>query len=524
MHSKAISSPAWPADLAPRRGILVLQGYGLDVRVWRGRLRVADGIGADRREAIVHRATGGLRRLVVLGHTGTVTLDAIRWLADVGAGYLQIDADGRVLASFGPQGTDRPHLRRSQASALDTALGDGIARRLVAEKIAAQAETLAAVDRLANVTDVTVRSMRVAADALHVAVGRDEIRRTEAAAAAAYWSAWSAVTVRFAGRDPGVVPEHWRIVGGRSSALTGAPRVATNPANALLNYLYALLEGEAAIAARIVGLDPGLGVLHADLDSRDSLASDLMEPIRPRVDRFVLDLLAERSFATADFHETRQGSCRITSDLARELAATSPVWGRLVGRVAEDVARLLTDPNRSAPPTPITGRRRAAARPSGPRPRLAKAFVATVPPRCTSCGQPTAGRRQTCSDGCARDAADDNSKSFAAAGAVRLAELRDAGFQRDLGPAARRRIGTRASELLRAAREWQRTHAWPDDMRVFCREILPLLHGATAREIAFVTGLSIGYCRRVKSGVVTPHPMWWESLRALADERLPTGA
>lgn len=39
------------------------------------------------------------------------------------------------------------------------------------------------------------------------------------------------------------------------------------------------------MAARVVGLDPGMGVLHADQPNRDSLAADLMEPIRPLVDR-----------------------------------------------------------------------------------------------------------------------------------------------------------------------------------------------------------------------------------------------
>ena len=66
----------------------------VDIRVWRGRLRVRDGIGHNRREALVHRATGHLRRLVVLGHTGSISLEAICWLADVGASYLQLDADG----------------------------------------------------------------------------------------------------------------------------------------------------------------------------------------------------------------------------------------------------------------------------------------------------------------------------------------------------------------------------------------------------------------------------------------------
>ena len=43
MRAQAIDSlAAWPADLIPPRGVLVLSGYGLDIRVWRGRLRVID--------------------------------------------------------------------------------------------------------------------------------------------------------------------------------------------------------------------------------------------------------------------------------------------------------------------------------------------------------------------------------------------------------------------------------------------------------------------------------------------------
>jgi len=48
-----------------------------------------------------------------------------------------------------------------------------------------------------------------------------------------------------------------------------------------LNYLYALLEAEARLAAATLGLDPGLGVLHVDTQARDSLACDLMEAARP---------------------------------------------------------------------------------------------------------------------------------------------------------------------------------------------------------------------------------------------------
>ena len=61
------------------------------------------------------------------------------------------------------------------------------------------------------------------------------------------------------------------------SPLTGSPRLAANPPNAILNFLDALLESEARLAAAALGLDPCMGVLHVDTTARDSLACDLME-------------------------------------------------------------------------------------------------------------------------------------------------------------------------------------------------------------------------------------------------------
>jgi CRISPR associated protein Cas1/Short repeat of unknown function (DUF308) len=79
--------------------------------------------------------------------------------------------------------------------------------------------------------------------------------------------------------------EHWLTFGKRYSLLSKpSPRRAVNPANAILNYLYAIIEAEAQIAALRMGLDPGLGLLHADQRTRNSLPCDSMEPVRPRID------------------------------------------------------------------------------------------------------------------------------------------------------------------------------------------------------------------------------------------------
>ena len=256
MQPQPIDSPDRPpaAPVAVTNGVLVLSGYGLDIRVERGQLQVRDGIGRHRREGRIHRATSRLRRLVVLGHTGAITLDAIRWLADIGAGYLQIDQDGRVLAAFGPQGTGRPMLRRAQALALDAPIGIEIARELLARKLRNQTDTLSVLAEQIEVDPGIVVAITNLAEALTYTEEVLGLRLIEARAALAYWGAWSSLPVRFAQRDRDRLPDHWRTFGSRTSALTGGPRLATNPANAILNYFYAILEGEASIAARVVGL------------------------------------------------------------------------------------------------------------------------------------------------------------------------------------------------------------------------------------------------------------------------------
>jgi CRISPR-associated endonuclease Cas1 len=512
MRPQAIDSrAAWPADLAPPRGVLVLTGYGLDVRVWRGRLRIADGIGRNRREAIVHAATGRLRRLVILGHTGSISLEAIRWLADVGAAFIQVDVDGRVLAAFGPLGTDRPGLRRAQARALDTPLGVDVARRLIANKIAAQSETLAAITG-ADVTGVTLAALRDAATRIRVAATRDEVRTAEGMAAAVYWSALSAVPVRFAGRDETSVPAHWRAFGGRASPLTGYARLAASPANAILNYLYAILEAEATIAARVVGLDPGLGVLHADQLNRDSLSTDLIEPMRPIVDRYVFDLLRRRRFAASDFFETRQGVCGMTPSLARELAGAALDWGRLVGRVAEDVAGRLEDGGNGRPmPTPMSGRNRSFGR--GPRSRSARPEVAVrIGRRCSWCGGPISSKRRTCSSTCAEAARGAQNKvPFYAAGPERLRKLRAAGVE-PVGPEALARMASLQSQRQAEENLWNATHRERADPDSFQRDVLPQLQGVPLRELARRTGLSVAYCARIRRGEEVPHQRWWRLL------------
>jgi hypothetical protein len=63
--------------------------------------------GCNRRERRYGPATSNIARLVVLGGSGSLSLDAVRWLADVGASLVCIDRDGALTAVVQPTEVDR---------------------------------------------------------------------------------------------------------------------------------------------------------------------------------------------------------------------------------------------------------------------------------------------------------------------------------------------------------------------------------------------------------------------------------
>jgi CRISPR-associated endonuclease Cas1 len=167
----------------------------------------------------------------------------------------------------------------------------------------------ALLDRLPG-ADAVREEMRDRLEELAEVTTFAELRRTEGLAARAYWTAWQAMPIQIRQADRRRCPTHWTRFEARTSPFPGSksPRRAVNPANAILNYLYALLEAEARIAALAVGLDPMVGLLHTDHTSRDSLALDLMEPARPSVDAWALDFFNRHVFGWSELFERARGN------------------------------------------------------------------------------------------------------------------------------------------------------------------------------------------------------------------------
>jgi hypothetical protein len=244
-----------------------------------------------------------------------------------------------------------------------------------------------------------------------------------------------------------------------------------------------------------------------------------MEPIRPLVDRYLLELLTTRTFAARDFFETRQGVCQVVAPLTHEIGETATEWGKLVGRVAEDVAKALDDSarTRASLPTPISGRRRVA-HPGRATRDASRSSVGRTGRACLLCGELLRGPRRTCPGACESAVIADNAVRFGEAGARALQGYRLSCSTAKWTDAARAGLGRAEAERIRQAREWQRAGNWPGvgnwpaDLTAFEREILPALASVSAGELARRAGLSVGYCRRIKKGRVVPHPTWWERL------------
>jgi CRISPR-associated endonuclease Cas1 len=372
-----------PLAYASKRGaVCVADGYRVSVRVRHGRLIMEDGFGPDRRRREYTRVTNPIARLIVVSGGGSVSFEALAWLRDVGAAFVHLSRDGRLVATGAPETTD-PRLRRAQALAGQSEAGVELARTWLRRKLEGQHAVLV---RLAPAPPV-YEAFQVASDDLVLADTINTLVMAERDAALAYWAAWSEMPIRFRRADRERLPVHWSTFGQRTSPLTSAPRLAVNPANAVLNYLYALLEAETRIALFAVGLDPAVGIVHADVRGRDSLALDVMETVRPEIDRHLLDLLKHRGFDPREFIETRRGDCRILPPLTHELGETTERWAKLVAPVAEETARALAEAPGSRierVPTPLTSSNRRLVH--GTRRHLRAAPKPTPP--CKRCGRP----------------------------------------------------------------------------------------------------------------------------------------
>lgn len=258
-----------------------------------------------------------LSGIVAIGRV-SITPFLIQRCAEDGRSLVWLDRNGRFKARVEGPVQGNVLLRRAQHLALsDDRRTAQIARQIVAAKIQNTRQVLLRSARDA-LTALDGLALSEAAERLAGILRRlqamegprslDEIRGAEGEAARTYFEVFG-LMVRGdrASFD----------VDGRSRR---PPRDRTN---AVLSFLYALLQSECAAALEGVGLDPQVGFLHSLRPGRPALSLDLMEEFRaPVVDRLALTLINRRQLQ-ADHFEEFPGGAVLLNDDGRRVVVTA---------------------------------------------------------------------------------------------------------------------------------------------------------------------------------------------------------
>lgn len=305
---------------------LILTGHGVQLRVNHGALLVRDGFThypQRRREVRLFPNDKNMpARIVILDGDGSISFDVVAWLAEQHVPLVVMNWRGEVVSVLGGDGSaPDAMIRERQIAARTNGVGIALATQLIREKIAASIVTLHILP------DTPAREVALQVHENFLTTIRtppqkiEDLRLEEGRAAATYFKSWQGIPLRWKGTKQHPIPREWQWIGTRAAFhAKETNRHATHPANAILNYAYGVLESQARIAIVGAGLDPTIGYLHACRPGRQALVYDLMEPVRPEVDRMVLEFICSRTFAPKDFVLTSGGACRLHPQLARLVA------------------------------------------------------------------------------------------------------------------------------------------------------------------------------------------------------------
>jgi CRISPR-associated endonuclease Cas1 len=318
-HKKANPVPQYKAR--KRKVIhrpLVLSGHGIRMAVEYGTLRIQCGFTHYPQAREEYRFFPQDRqlpsRLVVLDGDGSISLAALEWLAVQGVPLVQISWRGHTASIGGAAYAATPRIVQRQLALTDTPEALQHAKALIVDKIRLSCATIKALSESATIlqkmqAQITLLEQNPPQSLL-------ELLTAEAIAAAAYFRHWYTFSLKWRGLSRRPIPPEWAQIGTRIGK-NNSNQFALTPVNAILNYAYGVLESQVRGYVLAKGADPSLGLMHSNRNSDSPLVFDLMEPVRPVMDKHIFKLVLDHTFSHDDFVLNAQGVCRLHPQFAR---------------------------------------------------------------------------------------------------------------------------------------------------------------------------------------------------------------
>lgn len=241
---------------------------------------------------------GMLERVVVNGRQTRFESGVLLKLAEAGVAMMFVGARSVRQAALvlGPRHNDvAVRISQSQRTQ-DTDFCTRWARALVESKVGRQHARLLKSehdrpDARKPLYDARATVARIQTELSRGSPDISRIRGLEGSAARAYFQGLTAVfapSLGFHGRNR---------------------RPPRDPVNAALSLGYTLVHFDAVRAAHAAGLDPLIGFYHRPTFGRESLASDLIEPLRPIVDGWVWQMFRDGILRESHFSTHHGGGC-----------------------------------------------------------------------------------------------------------------------------------------------------------------------------------------------------------------------
>ncbi|MDR1820385.1 MAG: CRISPR-associated endonuclease Cas1 [Methanobrevibacter sp.] len=230
---------------------------------------------------------------VIITGKGSITFDACRLLAQNDVDLIAINWKGYLDYRLTPPEKKNVNVKREQYLSLLDKRSGILAKRFIKAKIENQKATLGTLaksrgndkklleqrDKLSNLLNKLNEISNSKSDII-----RSKIFGVEGQASVEYWNG-----IKY------IIDDYWGFY-------NRSKRYAKDPVNSMLNYGYAILQGEIWRAIHLASLDPYCGFLHTDKYGRVSLVFDLMEEFRQQiVDKTVLSLVNKKQFNLDDF-------------------------------------------------------------------------------------------------------------------------------------------------------------------------------------------------------------------------------
>ncbi len=286
---------------------LLLSGHGIKMNVDSAKLVIQDGRNSVEEEPAKYTLRPKITdydNLVVYGHSGYITFEAMRWLTKQNIQLTLLNWNGKLLTNVLSLESKQTKLKFAQYRAYESPLRIEIARNLIDAKIQRSKAVLDWLkERYPDVNSDVSKEYRKLPSTKTIS----EIMLIEARIGEIYWRELSKI-----------FNDKFEFIS-RQQGKSSRPMGAVDPINTLLNYGYALLESECRKAINSIGLDTHVGFMHEMALGKEPLVYDLQEPFRFLVDLAIITSLEKKVFTKSDFIRTENYNLKLRPSGVKKL-------------------------------------------------------------------------------------------------------------------------------------------------------------------------------------------------------------